>query len=289
MRIEEIDEELEKLGIIAKTVDEKDRLFEMKRKVHGPDEIVSSVDYMKTNKQEEVLFKAFTGLPTIDGWIKGFRPGSVNIISGLTKQGKTTFCQTMTVNFTNQGLKCLWFSLDTPPIELIERFPSMPLFYLPKDNFLEQKIEWIEDKVIEGLAKFDTRIVFIDNLEFLTLYEKGGDNYANQLGNAVIRLKQIAMKWNVVIFLNHHVRSIPEGKVPSWQDLKDSSSIAHHADTVFTVWRNMIKTPQGNVYDPTIGFISLQAQRRGGKTGIQKVEHKDNLFYEYHPPKDIEL
>lgn len=289
MEINDIDKAVEKLDKEIHTKEQKKRLFDMKKKYTGTDEVISAPDYLKGKKKEEVLFKAFTGLPTIDGWIKGFHPGTLNIISGLTKQGKTTFCQTLTMNFTQQGLKCLWFSLDTPPIELIERFKTVPLFYLPKDNFMEQKIDWIEEKIIEGLAKYDTRIIFIDNLEFLSIYEKNRENYANQLGQVIIRLKQIAIKWNVIIFLNHHVRAIDQAKAPSWFDLKDSSGIAHHSDTVFMLWRGKIKTKDGDILDPDTGFISLELQRRGGRTGILKVKHRDNIFYEDTGPRESEL
>lgn len=280
MKIDQIDNVVKKLEKEVETKEAREKLLEIKKKYSGTDEVISSIDYFKTTKKEEDLFKAYTNLPTIDKWINGFRPGTLNIISGLTKQGKTVFCQTLTVNFTNNGFKCLWFSLDTPPIELLERFKEIPLFYLPKDNFIEQKIDWIEEKVIEGIAKYNTRIVFIDNLEFLSIYEKNRENYANQLGSVIIKLKQLAMKWNVVIFLNHHVRSIDEGKAPSWFDLKDSSGIAHHSDTVFMVWRGKLKTKNGDIADPDTGFISLELQRRGGRTGIIKVKHKDNLFIE---------
>jgi replicative DNA helicase len=280
MDIKSIDQEVAKLDKELQTEEQKQRLFEIKKKYTGDDEVISAVEYFKQNKKDDVLFKAMTLLPTVDSLIEGFRPGTLNIISGITKEGKTTFCQTLTVNFTKQGFKCLWFSLDTPAIELLERFKEIPIFYLPKDTFADQKLEWLEQKIIEGLAKYDTRIIFIDNLEFLSIYEKNRENYANQLGQVIIKLKQIAIKWNVIIFLNHHIKQIEQGKTATWFDLKDSSGIAHHSDTVFMIYRHKIPVKGGWQEVPNTGVIDLQLQRRGGKKGKVKVIHSENMFYE---------
>src|SRR3990167_1797519 len=115
MKIEDIAKTIKKLDGEIETKEQKERVLELKKKYTGTDEVISSKEYLKGVQKEDDLFRAFTGFPTIDGWIKGFRPGTLNVISGLTKQGKTTFCQSLTANFTAQGLKCLWFSLDTPP------------------------------------------------------------------------------------------------------------------------------------------------------------------------------
>lgn len=282
MEIQQIESEIKKLDEELTLKEQKDRLLEMKKKETGPTEIISSIEYSKTHKHQYSLFKAYTGFPTIDHWIDGFKPGTVNVISGATKEGKTTFCQSLTVNFTKSGFACLWFSLDTPAIELIERFKKIPLFYLPKDTFAEKKVDWIEQKVMEGLAKFNTRIIFIDNLEFMTIYdEKSGRNYAGQLGDIVIKLKNIATRWNVVIFLNHHISKVDRTVAfPSYHDLKDSSGVAAHSDTVFMVSRGRIKTSAGWDIVDGYGTIKLELQRNGGHHGSVQVIFKDNLLYE---------
>lgn len=257
-----------------------ERLLELKKTYEGPDELITAEKYQEGIKQEEVLYKAMSGIPSLDGILEGFRPGNVIIVSGPTKQGKTTLCQTLTTNMTNDGYKCLWFSFDTPPIELIERFPSLPTFYLPKRNEMDKKIEWIESKVIEGLAKYDSRIVFIDHLGFLSRFSDQHQNYATELTSIVRELKAIAIRWNITIFLNHHIRSIPAETVPNWSHLKDSSGVAQDSDITIMVWRNRRKMEFGGIeYDPT-SSISVQLHRRTGRTGTVRVNFKNNLLYE---------
>ena len=262
--------------------------MELQKRYQGSDELISSKDFLAKAKKEHDLYIVNSGLKSLDGIIGGFRPGTLVIISGPTKQGKTTFCQTLTTNFTNQQFKCLWLSFDTPSIELIERFSPLPVFYLPKRNSPEKKMTWIESKIIEGLAKYNTRIVFIDHLGFLTRFADKNTNHATELTSIVREIKEISIRWNVTIFLNHHIRQIDAEVVPNWSHLKDSSGPAQDSDITILIWRGRLKGKFGIEYDDS-AFVSVQLHRRTGKTGLVKVKYKNNLFHEESGQQNFEL
>jgi len=204
MDINDINKTIDDLSKEDLKTDEKERLQEMYKNYTGSDEIISVTEYQELIRKENILYRVGSGLKGLDKIIEGFRPGSLIIVSGPTKQGKTTFCQALTDNFIKQGFQCLWFFFDTPAIEVIDRFKEVPIFYLPKRNEPEKKISWIESKIIEGLVKFNTRMVFIDHLGFLSKFADKSQNYSTELTSIVRELKEIAIRWNVTIFLNHH-------------------------------------------------------------------------------------
>ena len=260
--------------------DEDERILELHKNYTGSDELVSAEQFKKDCKEDTALYKVGSNIKELDRMVEGFRPGTVVVISGPTKQGKTTFCQTLTSHFTKSNYPCLWFSFDTPPIEVINRFPELPVFYLPKKNKPEKKLDWIEAKIIEGIAKYNTRMVFIDHLGFLTKYADKSNNYATELTSIVRELKAISIRWNVTIFLNHHIRGIPNDVLPDWTHLKDSAGIAQECDMVIMIWREKKKTDAGIEFADS-AQISLQLHRRTGMIGNFKVGFKDNAFIDY--------
>lgn len=291
MKIDDIEATITKLESKSQAKAEKERLLEMKKQYTGTDEVVSAKDYYGEIKKEKILYKAFAGMPKLDSIIEGFRPGTVVIISGPTKQGKTTFCQTLTKAFSANGYECLWFSFDTPPYELIERFATMPTFYLPRNNFPEKKLEWLESKIIEGLAKYNTRMIFIDHLGSISRFSDETSNHATELTSVVRELKDISMRWNVTIFLNHHIQKIDLSTTrPAWYHMKDSSGPGQEADITIMISKGMKlidKRTGAFEYDGT-GKVSVELNRRG-KTGMVDVLHKNNAFEEYEREKTMEL
>ena len=277
MDIQDIDKTLTDLDEHADSDEERKRIVELYKNYKGSDEVITAEEYQKIVVREQVLYRVGSGITELDKIVEGFRPGNVIIISGPTKQGKTTFCQTLTENFTKQDFKCLWFFFDTPAIEVIERFKDVPIFYLPKRNKPEKKIKWIEEKIIEGLVKYDTRLIFVDHLGFLTQFTSQIDNRATELTSIVRELKEIAIRWNVTIFLNHHIRSIDSESTPNWGHLKDSSGPAQDSDITIMVWRERKKAEFGVDFTDN-GYVSVQLHRRTGKTGTVRMKFKDGIF-----------
>ena len=282
MESQQIKKVLNRLEKEIKNVSQKERLITMMEAYSGDDEIVDSKRY-KTEMDEErgstEIFKVMTGIPALDKITEGFWEGNLIVISGPTKEGKTTLCQTFTENFISNKIQCLWLPFDTPAEELILRFKKPPIFYLPRRNPIEKKLTWVESKIIEGVAKYNIKVIFIDHIGRLTKHTDAHLNYSTELQSIVGELKEMAIRWKIIIIVNHHIRKIHTNTTPLLSDLKDSSGVAQDSDMVIMIWRIKNKTQFGVEYSDR-SIISVQSNRRTGKLGTVKLLHKGDHFEE---------
>ena len=158
-----------------KHYDLNDKIKEMDimSRYQGEDELVSSTELLEEIKldcKREVL-RIYSGIPSLDNMIGGFREGQVVVVSGPTGMGKTSLCQTLTENFSNKETKCLWFSFEVGPEEFLSKFCEMPLFYIPR-QLKQNRLDWLEQKIIESIAKYDCKAIFVDHLHFLLEMQK---------------------------------------------------------------------------------------------------------------------
>ncbi len=285
MESKEIREQIRALGATDQPTAQRSKALELWKEYTGDDAIISNVEYsaaMAAIRGDTTSLKLMSGIPRLDGITEGFWEGNLIVVSGPTKEGKTTLCQTFTQAFTAQGQKCIWFSFDTPGDELIQRFKTPPLFYMPRRNPAEKKLDWIEEKIIEGIAKYGIRVAFIDHLGMLTRATANTQNYATELQSIVMELKQIAIRWRVIIFINHHIKKIQSDSIPMLSDLKDSSGVAQDSDSVIMVWRKKDRDPETKALIP-IGnesFCSVLVHRRTGKSGVVQLVHNEDHFVE---------
>ncbi len=280
MRANELDDLLKKIDTdITEEKEKANYLFFLKNN-SDDEEVVGSDEYLEAiNKLrgDSSLLKVSSGFDYLDRITEGFWEGNVIVVSGPTKEGKTTFCQSLTINFIKQGIECLWFPFDTPGDELISRFQTPIKFFLPKKNPSQKKLDWIEKKIVEGIAKYNTRVVFIDHLAMLTRANDNERNYATELQSIMMELKQIAIRWRVIIFVNHHIKKIDSNVSPMLSDLKDSSGVAQDSDMVIMIWRKK-ERKAGVIENSSKAILQVQANRRTGKTGKMTLEHKGDHF-----------
>lgn len=255
-----------------------ERLKEIYLTYKGDDEIISSLELAEEIKNEKEEYKILTGWSGFDNTVGGFRLGQVIAISGITKHGKTSFC----IDLTNkiQEEKPVWFPLEEGAKELIRKFlergEQPPIFYTPR-NVKLYNVKWIEMKIIESIAKNGSKIVFIDQLDFIV--SLAGDDHHLRVGQTMRELKRLAVKWNVVIVLLCHLRKTRLDANPDLDDLKGSGSIAQESDTVIILWRETIRKNNEVVITNNTN-VSVQANRRCGKTGNIKMVFKDGHFLE---------
>lgn len=254
------------------------RLKEIAKIYRGEDEIVSFDEVAKQIKQNENELKIPSGWGGLDSLLQGFRPQQVIVVSALTKSGKTSFLMDLTTRLIEYNP--LWFPFEESAEELIRKFiernEEPPHGYTPA-NIKGNSIEWIETKIVESIAKFNTKIVFIDQLDFIV--PMNGDTHALRVGQAMRDLKAIAKKWNVIIFIICHLVKTKMDEQPTMEDLKGSSSIGQEADTVILLWREM-KKEKGEVIISNNVNVSVQANRRSGKTGNIKMFYENGHFIE---------
>ncbi len=262
------------------------RLKEIGKMYEGEDKIISFEEISENIKNNEDEIKVMSGWVGLDDLLKGFRLQQLVVVSALTKSGKTSFLMDLTTRL--KDFNPLWFPFEESAEELIRKFvergETPPHGFTPA-TIQGSTMEWIETKIVESIAKYNTKIVFIDQLDFII--PMNGDNHALRVGQAMRDLKALAKKWNVVIFIICHLVKTKMNEQPTLEDLKGSSSIGQEADTVILLWREM-KKEDGQVVITNNVNVSVQANRRVGKTGNIKMVYENGHFIEREWKTDIE-
>lgn len=258
---------------------QKLREYEILREYDREDKAITSHEVWK---QLEVLrskpvAKFMTKFPTLDAYLDGFREGDVVVVSGITKNGKTTLCQNITNSFAESGINCMWFSYEVMPLEFLTKFkPELPFFTMPK-QLKNNALSWIDQRIAEHIAKFNTKVVFIDHLHFLLdMAQLGrGGNTSLVIGGIMRELKNIAIDREVCIVLVAHTTKIKFDEEPDLSSIRDSSFIGQEADTVLMIWR-----VNENGIPSNEARLAILANRRNGRTGKIKLIMNEGIFTE---------
>lgn len=260
---------------------EKLRLLESFLHYEGRDEVITSKEAWKELEEarRKPAVRFLSKIPKFDNILDGFREGELVILSGLTKQGKTTFAQTLTTNFAQQNIPCLWFSYEVPQEQFLTKFKvPTPYFLLPR-NLISNNLDWIKTRIIEGIAKYGIKIVFIDHLHYLLdmpTLAKGG-NVSLIIGGLMREFKKVALEWKICIVIIAHTKKLDFDMEPHFSDIRDSSFIVQESDLVLMIWR--LKDKHTKEYKNEAKLV-VQANRRTGNTGTVYLAFKDNQFYE---------
>ena len=253
------------------------RLQEVARIYNGEDKLISSMDIVERMKERPAVSFYKTGFAGLDDILGGFLPKQLIVVSAATKSGKTSFCIDLTSRFKEYNP--VWLPFEESAEELIQKFldreEEPPLFYTP-DKMTGDTLLWVEKKVIEAKAKFDSKIIFIDHLHFIVPMTTERQDLA--IGQAMRELKRIARQWNMIVVIIAHLKKTKVETQPDLEDLRDSSFIAQEADTVLMLWRESIRK-EGKVIITDNVNVSVQANRRTGKTGnVQMVFLKGHFL-----------
>lgn len=276
--IQKLENEIKSTQKEIEQIESLNRLKEIAKKYEGEDEVISTLDLAEQMKQRGEEYKILSGWTDLDKLLNGFRLGQLVDISAMTKSGKTSWCIDLTTRIRNENP--LWFPFEEGGEELIQKFldrgEEPPFFFLPKQNTM-YSLEWLEQKIVESIAKHDTKVVFIDHLDFIVPF--AGERQDLMIAKVCRELKQIAKKWNVLIFLIAHLKKAKMDSQPTLEDIRGSASIAQESDTVIMLWREMRKE-NGEVVITDNVNISVQANRRTGKTGNVKMVYNNGKFLE---------
>lgn len=257
------------------------RLQEMAKNYQGEDKVVSSLELyedLKANPPKPGMLSGITGLDKI---LNGFTPQQLVVLSGITKHGKTSLALFLADCMASESPMMVLFEESAQELILkyIDRGQEPPLFYTP-ERIKDRNLAWIESKIVESKAKYGTKIVFIDHLEFIQPAEKG-EGRTQELDRIVYAVKALAKKWDIVIVLLCHLTKTELDKHPNLQDLRGTAAIAQVADTVMFIWRETKKARKtGEITITNLTNLSVQANRRTGKTGNVKLVFNDGRFVE---------
>ncbi len=253
-------------------------LKEIAKVYRGEDKIISFDEIADRIRNEKEEVKFMSGFEGLDNLLKGFRPQQLITVSALTGSGKTSFLMDMTTKMKEQNP--LWFPFEEGAEELVRKFlergEEPPKAFTP-ENMKSNTLEWIESKIVESIAKYNTKIIFIDQLDFIVSMQ--GENHSLNVGQTMRDLKGLAKKWNVVIFIICHLTKARMDTQPTIEDLKGSSSIGQESDSVILIWRES-KREQGQMVVTDNVNISVQKNRRHGKTGNIKMVYENGKFLE---------
>ena len=295
--INRLNNEISKTQIGIEKEESLVRLKEIAKVYRGEDKIISFAEIAERVKNEDEEVKFMSGYSGLDALLRGFRPQQLIVVSALTGSGKTSFLMDMTCKLKSENP--LWFPFEEGAEELVRKFiernEEPPRAFTP-ENMKSNTMEWLESKIVESIAKFDTKIVFIDQLDFIV--SMLGENHSLNVGQTMRDLKGLAKKWNIVIFIICHLTKAKMDTQPTLEDLKGSSSIGQESDTVILLWRETKREGKELVITDNVN-ISVQKNRRHGKTGNIKMvydnghfierewknEQLDNFINEIRPPK----
>lgn len=243
-----------------------ERLINIAKTYAGEDMLEDSQEILKRISSEPEELRIMSGYSSLDKILKGFRQGQLVIISGFTKQGKTNFLMDLTDNMMIYNP--IWIPLEEGSEDLVRKFKerdmSPPHWYSPR-TIKSVSLPWIESRIVEGIAKYNTKVVMIDQLDFIVPLQSR--DHHQMIGETVRQIRSLARKWGVCIFLICHLNGQAKmGIPPSMENLKGSTSISQEADTVILIWRETERS-SGEIIQSNNTVISVQANRRTGNTG----------------------
>jgi twinkle protein len=248
------------------------------------------------------LERIFTGINEIDRVIGGMYFGQVILLTGKRGEGKSTFMSQLIVEALEQGYKTLaysgeltdyhfkrWLDLQAAGTENIttniNRFGEETYFltqpveeqlnnwyrgnaYLYDNNSIgdEDECGKLTETVEQAVRRYGVRFVCIDNLMTALDVDLKDDMYRAQ-SKFIKRLKQIAVKYNIVVLLVAHPRKT-QSSIEN-DDVSGSSDITNRVDVVMAYTRS-----DGEDCDSK---LSILKNRLTGRLTLKGQEIK--LFY----------
>ena len=245
------------------------RLQEVASQYEGEHRLIWSDELVKEIKDRPRISAHPTNIPKLDEIIGGFKEQQLITLVGSTGHGKTAFGMFLTEQL--EEMNPVSILIEQSAEELItQRLDSgyhIPKFLTPHRLADNVTVDWIEQRVIEGIAKYNTKFVVIDHMGYIkdpTAMMR--ENLSFRIGERARSLKNVAKRWNVIILLLVHISQQDEQKPPTLQDIKNSSDIAQESDIVMTVWLKNEKKNKVTVYDNR-AMVSVLKNRRTGQRG----------------------
>lgn len=277
--LNELEKDITSIGNSLEKQEKKARLEEAMRVYSGEDKLISSIEILERIKTEPEEYTIKSGFQGLDSILGGFRRQQLIVLAAPTKSGKTSFCVELTIRMEHTNP--VWLPFEESAEELIRKFhergDTPPLFYTPQ-SITGNTVEWVEKKIVEGKVKYGSELFFIDHLHFIVPLTS--DRLDTRIGQTMRNLKTIAKAHNVTIVLVAHLKKTSMIVSPTLEDLRDSSFIAQEADTVMLLWRKAGKNNDGEMQVTNKTVLSVQANRRTGKTGNVKLVFSEGRFTE---------
>jgi replicative DNA helicase len=267
--IKKIESEKEKAKTEPYSNDGLIRLQETAMKYNGEYKLVWSTDVLDEIRKQPRKAMHLTGVSSVDNLLGGFRDQMMIGVAAHSGHGKTT----MGIWFLKQyeRLNPVLIPLEQSFEELLEQRDSqgqfVPRFLAPQKHQARVQADWIEQRVIEGIAKYNSRLFVIDHLGYVDADPKYDRDLEHlRIERKLQEIKNIAKTWNVIIMLLIHITQLDESTPPSLLNLKGSAAIRQECDKVILLWRKNAQKGKVRIYENETLF-SLQKNRWSGKNG----------------------
>lgn len=262
------------------------RIKSMWERYKGEDDVVSFKELEETMANEPPAVKVQSKYSGLNDLIDGFRYEQLIVLSAQEKSGKTAFAIELVDSMTEQNA-CL-FLFEQSAQEIIrqrkERGQDIPYGFAPRKN-IDNRWQWIEDRMMESMVKHGSRVFVIDNIDWLEKeygYNQRTDEVVRDL---LLKMKNFCKQWEVIIFLIAHVKKVPMDVIPQPDDIKDTSAFKQIADIVLILWR---KTKEEKVegtktkapYRTNETLLWVAENRQTGKTGYVQFVFDGKHFLE---------
>lgn len=246
-----------------------ERLKAVAKEYSGEYELIWSHDTLEEIRNEPQVPSYNTGLKELDDLTGGFSEQQMIGIGAQSSHGKTAFGLWLLEK--HKELNPVFVALEQSPRELIKQREKNGQFV---PNFLHSKKhdamvdpDWVEERIVEGIAKYDTKLVMIDHMGYL----EAGKDYRREDNHLRIEkklqaIKHLAIKWNVIVVILIQLDQMEEHEPPQIRNLKGSSAIRQECDKIIFLWRNNAKAGKTRSYDNKV-LISLQKNRQTGING----------------------
>jgi len=241
-------------------------------------------------KLAKPISTGFGGLD--DKIIGGLRGGDLMVLSGKSGSGKTHLTLQMMKEFSDRKQPTLLFTYEERPERIKWRMQQMGvdvnesfLAFLPQANS-KNTVEWIENKILDGLHNYLIKIIVIDNLDFITAEKQNStDDKWSMQSRIMGMLKRIANEHNITIILNAHIGKNRDGKDLKMEDLYGSGDVYKLADFVLFIQQEVADTVfdddgSGEVKEEFKAKLILEKNRLTGKKGTIYVKSEGGLYVE---------
>ena len=233
------------------------------------------------------------GLPTLDGFTHGLRPGRLYAIAARPKVGKTAFALQLAARAVDAGAKSLYFSLEMTPAECLGRMAvadgALDVKHMQSGNWTLEEMATVKNyaddlehdgkllffsaaendlQTIQRLVqKHKPAVVFIDQLSKVTVSGERFSGIYERYTYITDALKKLSLVENCAVVLLAQLRRNGD-EIPTADDLKGSGSIEEDADAVIILSRIPVEEANKEGYhfdrDEVPIFLNLERSRNCG-------------------------
>lgn len=223
-----------------------------------------------------------TGFSNLDRVVDGFFMGQLVLLTGKRGEGKSTLMGQLMAEALNQGYKVLAYSGELPgyqfkrwldfqlagphnvlttynvysdpryslgedTVERLNRWYYDSAFLYDNNSLNGDEYESLLETIEKAIQRYGVKLVCVDNL-MTAIDVASADSQYIQQSQFVRSLKQIAVRYNVVVLLVAHPKKT-EGKVTDNDAVFGSSDITNRADLALSYVKNPEgETPGGKVF-----------------------------------------